>query len=766
MKLAYRGLFITETSVRRECHTLFMIPLECSIKMIIPYVKRALWFAVSVSLMLPAAFAVETQTLEDESFSDFNQGVSTGTELLALGRLQLGPRPVLQEKSDEGVTWDIAVDPADGTVFYSTGHNGKVFHLQSNGKVEVWADLPEVQATSLAIDPKGGLLIGASPSGKIYRAVEKGKPELFFETGEKYVWDLMFDRNGMLYAATGTNGKVFRIRGERNGEVFYDSDATNVMALNFDSQGTLLAATQGKAYILRITDARNAYILYAASQDELRTLTVDSDGNIYAAANTVRLSSAMDKSTTSSSDFGSSLDGTGIIYQVLPSGYVTSFWTAPEGPILSIVADTQTSSILAAAGKNGKLYRIQVTDSSYSVVADVDEPLVTALARHNDRVLMGTANKAVIYELVTSASQNTGIFASRALNARSTVQWGNLVFDGEVKGDQIAVETRTGNTPEPADGTWSPWTPAVKLAPQIVKPQSPVAQYLQYRLTISSSGDAASGFIDNVQVFYVQKNVPPVIRKIDLAKVPGSPAAAQTLALANAVAQIRDSSSSDNKGGSTASEEAAKAASAAARAAQAAAAPKNSPSQGDLQNSQKVTITWTAEDSNDDKLRYSIFFKGEDESVWKLIEEHLTTNKHQFSTEAIPDGEYRFKVVATDQFDNQETSAATVSLTSRVYTVDNSAPDIAGLSARKTAENTYEISLTASDKTSIISAADYNLNAADEWRTLAPQDGIFDLNSETFLFTVTPEKPQPEHTLSVRVFDREGNSRVEKVLLK
>ncbi len=723
--------------------------------------------ALFISFAPQSVQAVETQVLRDESFAEFNQGVSTGTEVLAAGQLQIGPRAVLKEKSGEGVVWDMAVDLYDGSVFYSTGHSGKVFRLQQNGKLEVWADLAEVEATALAIDPKGGLLIGASPGGKIYRVVEKGKPQVFFETKEKYIWDMIFDRNGVLYAATGAAGKVFRIRGERNGEVYYDSDATNIMDLAFDSEGQLLAATQGKGFVIRISGHNEGYILYAASQDEVRALTVDHNGNIYAAANTTRLSSVMDKSTTGT--FGSGLEGKGEVIQIQPSGFVTDFWTAPEGPIHDAVADLATSSILVAAGKNGKIYRLNITDTAYSVVADVDEAMVTSLAESTSGVLIGTANKAVVYDLQTSAPLQQALFASRALDAKSTVQWGNLMFDAEaISNGQILIETRSGNTNEPSDGTWSKWVASEKVAPQIVKIMSPVAQYLQYRLSITPDPNQPQGFIDSIQIFYVQQNAAPVIKKIDLAKVPGSPAAAQAAALAAVASRMQQTQGdSDDKEAEKASEEAAKAATAAARAAQVAMIARAAASaRTDLANSQKVNISWTAEDPNNDSLRYDLFYKGEDEKVWKLIEEHITTTKHQFSTEAIPDGKYRFKVDATDRFENQQTSASTVSMTSRVYIVDNSSPEIFDMNATKVGANSWEITASASDKTSIISAAEYNLNAAEEWRALAPEDGIFDFNSESLRFRITPEEEQPEHTLSIRVYDREGNSRVEKILLR
>ena len=672
--------------------------------------------------------AVETEVLSDNSFAEFNQGVSTGTELLAAGRLQIGPRAVLKERSGEGIVWKIAVDKKDGTVYYATGHNGKVFRLESGDDTpELWADLTEVQATAIVADPHGGVLVGASPGGKIYKIAKKGKPELYYETREKYVWDMAFDTSGTLFAATGTSGKIIQITGSQKGELLFDSDATNVMSLGFDKDGKLLAATQGKGYVIRIDGPKSAYVLYAASQDEVRSLAVDAIGNIYAAANSVRVSSLLDKPTTSTTGFGSALDGAGELVQIQPSGYAASFWNAPEGPIHCILADETTSNILVAAGKNGKIYRVQPSDSEYSVIADLDESMATALANSPGGVLLGTANKAVIYQMETTASQVAGTFASRALNAKTTVQWGNLIYDGEMtSGSKIAIDTRSGNTPEPSDGTWSPWITAEPVAPQIVKTKSPVAQYLQYRVTFPAEAGGEGNFLDSIKVYYVQKNAAPVIKKIAVDKVPGSPAAAQAAALMAAAARMQQSSSSaDSDKAKEAGNEAAKAASAAAQAAQAAIAAKAAQAGSDMQNSQKLNIAWQAEDPNGDKLRYELSYKGEDESVWKSVEENLTTNRHQFSTEAIPDGQYRFRVEATDRFDNPETSASTVSLVSRIYTVDNSAPEIADFKATAAAPGEYVVTATASDKTSIIAAGEYNLDAAEEWRSLTPDDGIF-----------------------------------------
>jgi hypothetical protein len=296
-----------------------------------------------------------------------------------------------------------------------------------------------------------------------------------------------------------------------------------------------------------------------------------------------------------------------------------------------------------------------------------------------------------------------------------------------------------------------------------------VAQYLQYRVTLSHPAGQDLPVVDNIQVFYVQENAPPIIKKVDITKITG-PGQSQIAALAAAASRMQSAMPTPIPSGSEATDKAAKAASeaqaSAAQAAMAARAAASHSESSPQENSQRIAITWDASDPNDDDLKYRLLFKGEDETQWKLIEENLKSPRFFFSTEALPDGKYRIKVEASDAAENQETSASTVSMISRVYVVDNTPPDILNLKGTRVGKNEFEISADAVDKTSIISGAEYNIDADKEWRALQPVDGIFDLNHESFKVKVKPEKPSPEHTLSVRVYDREGNSRVEKVLLR
>ncbi|MBX7244791.1 MAG: hypothetical protein K1X53_04790 [Candidatus Sumerlaeaceae bacterium] len=781
------------------------------------------WAALIFGTILATpAGAVETKVARDDTFADFNRGESTGTEILASGRLRIAPEAKRLDKTDEGVAWRAAVDRSDGSVFYCTGHNGKIYRWLPSGKSELWATLTEAQATAIAIDSTGGVLVGASPGGKIYRIVDQNKPQLFFDTHEQYIWDMIFDRNGLLYAATGVTGKVFRIRGPNNGEVYYDSGATNVLALTFSSEGKLIAATQGKGLVLRLDGPRDGYILYASPEDEIRALTVDKHGNIYAAVNGARGTSTLQSFADSAKNFAlgsgsssslaspsptpgaagaadlaasalaaaasaasASSSGNAQVIQIQPNGFVSVFWRAPENPIQALLADPNGPGVLVAAGNKGKIYRLE-DDTNYSVVGRAEEPMVLSFAESKGRVFFTAGNKAALYELAAKQIPE-GLFASRSLNAGVTVKWGNIVYESEEStGSQIKVETRSGNTPEPDDKTWSSWTEARRVGPKILNIESPVAQYLQYRLTLQTAKGDGGPLLDSIQAYYIQQNVEPIIREVKVEKFGGDFAArAAQVSSQGAASQPTGGSSprtSTLSGGSAPGSSpvdplssmfatlagglGGRPSGSTSPAPSATPAPTDGVSVGMGQNTQKVNISWDATDPNGDKLRYKLFFKGEDETVWKEIEKDLTVTRYTFAVDAIPDGAYRIKVEATDAPQNPETSATQTFLTSRIFNVDNTPPVIKDMRGVKLGPNEYEITAKASDATSILAAADYNLDAGKESRVVFPEDGIFDFTSESFRFRVKAEKDSPEHTLSLRVYDREGNSAVEKVLLR
>lgn len=753
--------------------------------------------AVCVSLLLCLASdlsAVDTKVLRDDTFSDFNQGESTGTELLAEGKLRIGARPKRLARTEDAIAWKIALDRYDRNLFFSTGHEGKVWRLDPTGQLELWADLEEIEATAITVDFTGAVLVGTSPGGKIYRIVRAGKPELFFDTKEQYVWDLIFDRDGVLYAATGTSGRIFRIRGPNNGEIYHETGATNVMGLAFDSDGRLLAATQGKGLVLRIPKARTASVLYAATEDECRSLTVDPLGNIYVAVNSARLPGVLDPlreersasakqgATASPSSPPSAprppevvrqvlaamaatlanLGGQSSVVRIERSGFASTFWTAQEAPIHALVADPTGHGILVAAGSRGKIYRL-LGDTNFSLVADVEEQSAFSFTSHNGTIYFATANRAAVYAL-GDRETTRALFGSRPINAGSIVAWGNVLLEGDIpNGTSIDLFVRTGNTPDPTDRTWSQWNKAQELAGGFWSIDQPVAQYLQYRLEMTSTREQASPLVDALQFFYVQRNAAPVLKSIKVEKVGGEAAAPPTPQQPTSVPAPSPASS-----GSPA---------AAAREAFLAAigAPRQEPQPqstpiiasalGAPSNSTKFNISWEATDPNGDKLVYRIAFKAEDEKLWKTLEKEFSSTRYTLDSSLLADGRYQILVEASDRPQNPDDRAATATIVSRTFVVDNSPPEVTDFAAEKVGSHRWEIKAVARDALSIVASASYCIDTEETWYALLPEDGIFDNQRESFRFRVTPTERLGEHVLRLRVADREGNARVVKLAL-
>jgi hypothetical protein len=158
-----------------------------------------------------------------------------------------------------------------------------------------------------------------------------------------------------------------------------------------------------------------------------------------------------------------------------------------------------------------------LSDTNWSLIADVEEPMVLGLASFKNKVYFAAGNRAALYELQVEKTGD-GLFASRTLDAGSTVKWGNLMMEGETPaGTTVTVETRTGNTEDPVEQSWSSWTVAEPTGENTARVAGPVARYLQYRLTLRGAGEAIPR-VDSVQFYHVQQNATPVLREVRVEK--------------------------------------------------------------------------------------------------------------------------------------------------------------------------------------------------------------------------------------------------------
>jgi hypothetical protein len=122
----------------------------------------------------------------------------------------------------------------------------------------------------------------------------------------------------------------------------------------------------------------------------------------------------------------------------------------------------------------------------------------------------------------------------------------------------------------------------------------------------------------------------------------------------------------------------------------------------------------------------------------------------------VADGWYEIKVVASDRADNPAETALEASKISDPILVDNTAPVIEKVQVQVKAGGDVEVRFAARDATSRLTAAAYTVDSADEWRPLAPTDGLFDGKRKEFRFTIGKLLPGP-HRLALRAADEAQN---------
>ena len=113
--------------------------------------KKTFWllpFLAAVPLLAVTPFFWETRTNDD-----FRKGTFSSLSLTSEDHLVLAPRFESLFSTEQPFVWSAAAD-SKGNVYLGTGHDGKVYRVDSSGKGALLADLYELDIFAIAIDSK------------------------------------------------------------------------------------------------------------------------------------------------------------------------------------------------------------------------------------------------------------------------------------------------------------------------------------------------------------------------------------------------------------------------------------------------------------------------------------------------------------------------------------------------------------------------------------------------------------------------------------
>jgi len=305
--------------------------------------------------------------------------------------------------------------------------------------------------------------------------------------------------------------------------------------------------------------------------------------------------------------------------------------------------------------------------------------------------------------------------------------------------------TRTGNVEQPARGRndwgWSDWQPLKDGAIA-----SPAGRYLQWKTVLTKGGTLAG-----VGVNYLPVNAAPVVDEVVV--VPGARVNAQNQIGAQP-APVNITFPSSNTGGTTTYD-----------------AGATLPA---FKDRTAVTVRWSAHDDDGDELTFSLYLRGDGETVWRLLKDGITDRFYTFDATLIPDGGYQIKVVASDAPSHTTGDALTGAKESERFEVDTTPPVVGGLKASVEAgacghlpcSQAVRVVFDAEDAFSPVAHAEYSLDAGP-WQYIEPVGGLSDSKREHYeiqLPAAAMVGKTGEQLISVRVYDRHDNVGVAKTV--
>jgi hypothetical protein len=753
---------------------------------------------------LPAS-AQGTHLWTQSRFDEFEKGTPDGVQITSDGKLRVGPMAREIVTTPSSFVWSVATDRA-GTVYLATGSPATVLRIAADGKITNLFETKALTVQVLRMGPDGNLYAATIPDGKVYRlkpdaavAVNEVTADLVLDLSKgdagkvgakatsgasdgteadeksadnkaRYIWDMTFDAAGRLYVATGGPGVIYRLNVAEphpKAELFFKSDEQHIRALAWDKQGNLIAGSDGSGLVYRISSEGKGYVLFSAPRREVTAVAVGADGTIYAADVGDKNHNPLPQLPVQSGSIGISIsfvqpgsvqaanastalpEGTEI-FALKPNEAPRKVWAGKDEIVYQLAATAD--GLTALTGNRGRIFTIHA-DGSYSDVAHLDAQQAVALAPTTNGWLVGTANTGKLYRLGDSAvngGKTEHSYASDVLDAGAAARWGRMEVDPESKG--YTIWTRSGNVEQPArsqkDWGWSDWQPASGD-----KIPSPIGRYLQWKVLLSGNG-----VVSGVGVNYLPVNSAPVMD--DLLVVPGARVVPQqpqgqpgtvTIAFPNANAGVTFDANANNA---------------------------TNPIQAQKDRN-AVTVRWAAHDDDGDELIYDLYLRGDGEQVWRPLKKGLTDKVYSFDGSAFPDGGYQVRVVVSDAPSHAPGDALTGEVISSRFELDTTAPVISGLKAdgpvsRKCKDlpcpPAFPVSFDANDAVSPISHAEFSLDAGP-WQYIEPVGDLSDAKEEHYSVLVPlpaasegNADTQPEHLITVRVYDRHDNMATAKVV--
>lgn len=740
-----------------------------------------------------------TQTTQ----SDFDGGTLDNISTYSTGEVTLSPRVEVVGGITEPYVWCMTAN-VYGTVYVGTGEPGTVYKIPSAGSSFLRKEAirlyrsSELHVHSIAVDSSGNIYAGTSPHGIIYKITPEGQTIIYCQLPVPYVWGLAFDSKGNLYAATGDSGIIYKIADGGRVTVLFDSPALHILAIVIDEDDNVYGGSEPNGVIYKISVDGKASVLYDARESEIHCLALDKNGNLLAGTATggqLRFPAPPQQAPrqpgvqqdysfydterriwveqkTNSADLLFAPQPTplyeeqpnqyqtppqkpgfeypeapprirgvqavpNVVYKVNRNGYVKKIFEVVQNAFIFGLAVDENNDLYIGTGNESRIYKITHDENVTTTLMDVQESQVlTLLACGGDGIYVGTGNNGSVLR-VSKHYTSEGTYMSPIHDASFISKWGRITWRSSSPPQtdtKLALATRTGNSAKP-DSTWSEWSDEYTTSGEGIK--SPQARFIQYRARLTTNNQEISPVLHEVSIAYLPHNQPPRVLSLEV----------ESGREGRRTSGIMGQRSRDSKTGGE-------------KKTQDTSVVEQTP----LYKQTVKAIFWDADDPNNDRLSYKLYYKAIDEQNWKDLADGLyNTNYYLWDTSRVPDGRYQIKIAASDEPDNPPELAISTEKVYAPFVIDNTRPRVTELEATILDTKQCRVKGIARDDTCVISKIQSSLDATD-WVSIFPDDQIFDAEEETFQLH-TPALSKGEHTIVVNAFDSEGNVGSGKVVV-
>ena len=744
-----------------------------------PHTYKAAFIIVVLALSCGPVLASGPIFWEITKQDDVVKGDARGVSIADNGTIMLAPAYTLVYDTKEAYIWSNATDSA-GNTYLGTGHDGKIFKVDSSGAGRLLYDAAELDVTALTTDSQGNLYAGTSPDGKIYKITSDGQQSVFYDPVDKYIWSLVYEAGtSTLYAGTGDKGIIYKIDAAGKAAVLTDTNETNIVSLALDKSGNVLAGTDPSGLVLRVSPAGKVFALFDSPSQEIHSLNVAADGTIYAlgisqqgataqkqaslgvsstsslsSEGVITISTTEDQDSTASSqatDVSSVLsqsqgrskaDGArSAVFRILPDGGNEVYWRTNDVVAFGL-KPLPDGRVLVSTGSKGRIYQI-APDRTHTLLVQSPEDQTSTIFMVGDQLYATSSNLGRLYRIGRD-SVSEGTYTSPVRDTKFAGQWGVITWRGS---GNVELQTRSGNTETP-DTTWSDWSTSYRsmAGDQITSPR---ARFIQWRAVLRSGAQAgearttrgnqpgasqkSSAQLESVAVAYLPRNQAPDITSVSV-QPPGVAFQEQPLSIDPSIA----SSGLDP---------------------QVFGIIANVPPRRYFQKGAR-TINWVASDPNDDTLVYSLMYRALGDNDWHLLADNLSQAYYTIDGNRLPDGTYFFKVMASDAPGNPSALTLSDEKTTDAVELDNTPPSVKVTGPLVTGQ-TAEVTFDTTDLTSRIVRGEYSVDGG-AWQLVFPADGIADSAHESFKVRAAFDKPG-EHVIAFRCADSSSNIGTSKV---